>query len=131
MSSFKVSADIARQLRRSTQLRNIGSVHVFAVSRSTASFFAPLRLFLAAFAKLKLMEGGGRTQARLYNSYNDLSCYCFLTGRDSPCISQSTRVRFSCFRAHAGVLALSAAGSGLKNFVTFGRKADQRALQGL
>lgn len=27
--------------------------------------FAPLRLFLAAFAKLQLMEGGGQTQERL------------------------------------------------------------------
>lgn len=71
---------------------------VFAIPRSTASLFAPLKLFLSAFTKLELMEGGGQTQTRLYNSYNGLSCYCFLTGRDFPCIRSAFQLLlFTCW----------------------------------
>lgn len=96
---------------------------MLAIPRSAASIFVPLKLFLAAFAKLDLMEGRGQMQERLYNSCDGLSCYCFLTGRDFPCISQWTRAHFSCFCTHAGASAPSAAGSGLNDFCDIWQKS--------
>lgn len=87
-SLSKGDADITKLLSRFVQLRNSSSVHMLATPRSAASIFVLLKLFLAAFAKLELMVGRGQMQERLYNSCDGLSCYCFLTGRDFPCIRQ-------------------------------------------
>lgn len=65
----------------------ISSWEILALGRdlpARGTQFAPLRLVLAAFAKLQLMEGGGQRQERLYSSSNGSSCYCFLAGRDFP-----------------------------------------------